>query len=216
MLQKGNSFQIDNLIVITEQNVEDNLDSFLLPFRTRYRKLVNRDLLYVEMYVGKAPARNVSQHHKNDIFVSGVSEQVLQYIAEFGNGAQLQHISAIDKAYGLHKIPVFVENVPKAKGSENAEAGIEESSNEEENSFEESPRKSIRFVFIECFWGIITGISFVSEQIFQSYLLFLLRKSVFRLLRITYSVIFWSHGTDGSFSYTCDFFPLELRCLVFF
>ncbi|XP_072022911.1 uncharacterized protein [Amphiura filiformis] len=39
--------------------------------------------------------------HPNDVCIAGYSEQILRFVAERGNGGQLNHVENIDKAYGL-------------------------------------------------------------------------------------------------------------------
>ena len=39
--------------------------------------------------------------HPNDVCIAGYSDQILRFVAERGNGGQLNHVENIDKAYGL-------------------------------------------------------------------------------------------------------------------
>ena len=109
-------------------------------FLVKYRRLVNPNLLFVKVDLSGASTKmklgssespldsnygdgneDVLFEHPNDICIAGFSEQLLQFIAERGNNAQLQHVSAIDKAYELHKIKVHIQDLP-TEGSEIGES----------------------------------------------------------------------------------------------
>ena len=39
--------------------------------------------------------------HPNDVYIAGYSDQILRFVAERGDGGQLNHVENIDKAYNL-------------------------------------------------------------------------------------------------------------------
>ncbi|XP_075239383.1 telomerase protein component 1-like [Convolutriloba macropyga] len=124
--------KIDNLVILTRED-EDNESQFKLVdnFLNKYRRFVNPNLLFVNVDLSGASAKvrlespdQDEEHmfaHANDIYIAGFSEQLLQFIAERGNNAQLQHVSAIDKAYQLDKVKVHLPDPPKPNNCQEEE-----------------------------------------------------------------------------------------------
>ena len=119
-------------MILTRED-EDNESQFKLVdnFLNKYRRFVNPNLLFVNVDLSGASAKvrlespdQDEEHmfaHANDIYIAGFSEQLLQFIAERGNNAQLQHVSAIDKAYQLDKVKVHLPDPPKPNNCQEEE-----------------------------------------------------------------------------------------------
>ncbi|KAL4232139.1 hypothetical protein ACF0H5_009714 [Mactra antiquata] len=95
--------QIDNLLVFTGGlHAEDR--KLLSSFMDLYRRLVNPDLLYVNVsFAGKGCgfSSEIKPEHDNNIYISGFSDQILRFIAERGDGGPLRHVENIDEAFNL-------------------------------------------------------------------------------------------------------------------
>lgn len=102
--------QFDNIVFLTSGN---NFNSTFGPkilkdFLNKYRILVNRNLLYVEVdLTGNQNSFNENKQfeHPNNVFLHGFSDQLLRFIAERGNGGQLNYVENIDKKYSLKSMP---------------------------------------------------------------------------------------------------------------
>lgn len=95
----------DNLVLLTDaMNLEDPQGRDMLNFLSKYRQLVNPDLLFVSVDLSSRStgvASTIKPPHENDIFLAGYSDQILRFIAERGDSGQLTYIDNIDRAYNL-------------------------------------------------------------------------------------------------------------------
>ena len=105
---------IDNLVLLTDaMKLDDKQGRGMMDFLKKYRHLVNPNLLFVSVDLsGKSSGVNstIKPEHKNDIYLAGYSEQILQFIAERGDSGQLTYVDNIDKAYNLKplKLPALL------------------------------------------------------------------------------------------------------------
>ncbi|XP_053406458.1 telomerase protein component 1-like [Mercenaria mercenaria] len=100
--------QIDNLLLLTGGGDQYAQRYVLNSYLEIYRRLVNPDLLYVNVsFAGRSCgfATDIKPEHDNDIYISGFSDQILRFIAERGEGGQLRHIEKIDEAFNLKPLP---------------------------------------------------------------------------------------------------------------
>jgi len=96
-----NREHFDNLIILG--NGVSNTE-FHKSFLKKYRAMINKDLLFVNVNLSHAECglmENLEFNHDNDISISGYSDSILRFIAERGNLGQLIHIENIDKSYDL-------------------------------------------------------------------------------------------------------------------
>lgn len=73
-----------------------------------YREKVNSEVLYVRMNLkSKTTEFNdmIYMAHRNDVSLSGFSDQMLQYISERGSGELLSNVESIDKKFNLLPLP---------------------------------------------------------------------------------------------------------------
>ena len=101
---------LDSLILLqgsqsdTGMKAEKEMSKFL----QNYRRFVNPDLLYVDVDVSgnteADPARSDPSRHRNDVYLSGFSDNILRFIAERGGSGQMTYIENIDKAYNLKAV----------------------------------------------------------------------------------------------------------------
>ncbi|XP_052772400.1 telomerase protein component 1-like [Mya arenaria] len=100
--------QIDNLLLMTVSGSEVGQRQLVNSFMEMYRRIVNPDLLYVNVgFAGKSSgfAKDIKPEHENNIYISGFSDQILRFIAERGDGGQLRHVEKIDEAFNLKPLP---------------------------------------------------------------------------------------------------------------
>ena len=65
---------------------------------------------------GSVSSSSEMYQHPNDVCIAGYSDQILRFVAERGNGGQLNHVENIDKAYGLQTTAVSLcEHVIKGE-----------------------------------------------------------------------------------------------------
>ena len=71
-----------------------------------YREKVNLNLLYVNMTLKGKGAEFVNEYgsHRNDVYLSGFSDQMLQYISQRGSGELLSTVESIDKKFKLQPL----------------------------------------------------------------------------------------------------------------
>ena len=82
----------------------DDFDSF----KNLYREKVNSEVLCVEMNLKSKTTELMDTKymaHRNDVTLSGFSDQMLQYISERGSGELLSNVESIDKKFNLLPLP---------------------------------------------------------------------------------------------------------------
>ena len=105
---------IDNLVLLTDaMKLDDQQGRGMMDFLKKYRHLVNPNLLFVSVDLSSKSSgvnSTIKPEHKNDIYLAGYSEQILQFIAERGDSGQLTYVDNIDKAYNLKplKLPALL------------------------------------------------------------------------------------------------------------
>ncbi|EDV28934.1 uncharacterized protein TRIADDRAFT_52303 [Trichoplax adhaerens] len=112
--------QLDNLILLSNGSSEVPNHSVMNSFLTKYRRVVNPNLLYVNVNLsGKVTGfdRNKKLSHENDVYVTGFSDQILKFVADRGGDGQLINVENIDNAYKLKsiKIPNAISSVDKSE-----------------------------------------------------------------------------------------------------
>ncbi|XP_071492969.1 telomerase protein component 1-like [Diadema antillarum] len=102
--------ELDNLMILSNGSNQSGDEAKMISnFLTKYRHIVNSNLLYVNVNLGGGRccmATSDEPTHPNDIFIAGYSDQILRFIAERGDTGQVTHVENIDKAYGLDKIKI--------------------------------------------------------------------------------------------------------------
>ncbi|CAF2533417.1 unnamed protein product [Rotaria sp. Silwood2] len=97
----------DNIIIVSDGLKADTAESdFVYRFLSLYRYLVNPELMFVSIDLSIAQCSLTKSdrfNNRNDIFLSGFSDSILQFIAERGNDGQLLHVENIDNAHNLNK-----------------------------------------------------------------------------------------------------------------
>ena len=108
--------KVDNIIVLSDSHVAPGVNEMkeaggekvggISGILEKYRQEVNPDLLYVSVNLGGAKfiQRKAENQHPNNVLISGFSAAILRYIAERGDGNQLQSVDNIDQEYGLDKL----------------------------------------------------------------------------------------------------------------
>ena len=100
--------QVDNLVVLTdEMKLDDQQGREVIDFLSKYRHLVNPNLLFVSVDLSsktRGVSSTIKPTHPNDIYLAGYSDQILRFIAERGDSGQITYIENIDKAYNLESI----------------------------------------------------------------------------------------------------------------
>ena len=102
--------QIDSLILLqgSQSNSSMKAEKEMSKFLRNYRRFVNPNLLYVDVDVsGNTEADPTSSNpsaHRNDVHLSGFSDNILRFIAERGSSGQMTYIENIDKAYDLKAV----------------------------------------------------------------------------------------------------------------
>eukprot|EP00116_Pleurobrachia_bachei_P000281 sb/3460543/ len=93
--------QFDVIIDISDSVIDNNEEMRL------YRGRVNEDALYVTINLkSREKSASISTtEHRNDIRLSGFSDQILQYISERGSGNLLSSVESIDKKFSLQPLP---------------------------------------------------------------------------------------------------------------
>jgi len=96
----------DNIIIVSDGLKSDTTESdFVYRFLTLYRYLVNPELMFVSIDLSIAQCSLTKSdrfNNRNDIFLSGFSDAILQFIAERGNDGQLLFVENIDNAHNLN------------------------------------------------------------------------------------------------------------------
>ena len=101
---------IDSLILLqgSQSNSSMKTEKEMSKFLQNYRRFVNPNLLYVDVDVsGNAkadPASSNPSAHRNDVRLSGFSDNILRFVAERGSSGQMTYIENIDKAYNLKAV----------------------------------------------------------------------------------------------------------------
>ena len=101
---------VDSLILLqgSGNDVNSKAEKDMVKFLQNYRRFVNPDLLYVDVDVSGSsnadPASPQSARHRNDVHLSGFSDNILRFIAERGGSGQMTYIENIDKAYNLKEV----------------------------------------------------------------------------------------------------------------
>ena len=99
--------QIDNLIVLSntiDYDSEENSGREFKSFIRKYREFVNPNLLFVSVDLSSPSAKmdeSLTPEHENDIYLSGYSDQILSFINQRGDSAQLTHVENVDIKYNL-------------------------------------------------------------------------------------------------------------------
>jgi len=113
--------KIDNIIILSDQNIAPGYNELvgsgpaaggIHGMLTKYRQEINPDLLFVSVNLaGKTSVGNIddAKRHLNDIVVSGFSDSILRYVAERGDGNQLEYIQHIDTAKNLDALTAKLE-----------------------------------------------------------------------------------------------------------
>ena len=100
--------QLDNIVVLTdEMKLDDQQGQDVIDFLSKYRHLVNPNLLFVSVDLSsktRGVNSTIKPSHPNDIYLAGYSDQILRFIAERGDSGQITYIENIDKAYNLDSI----------------------------------------------------------------------------------------------------------------
>ena len=95
---------VDNIVIFTDDQPSDIYNSV-----QRYRKYVNKDVLFANVNIIGTPSEaletEILMTHQNDLNIFGFSESVFNLIINKGNGGQLTHAENIDKKYNLKKLP---------------------------------------------------------------------------------------------------------------
>jgi len=101
---------IDSLILLQGSRSDSDMkaEKQMSKFLQNYRRFVNPGLLYVDVDVSGSsqadPTSSSPSHHRNDIHLSGFSDNILRFIAERGGSGQMTYIENIDKAYDLKAV----------------------------------------------------------------------------------------------------------------
>ncbi len=66
-----------------------------------FSQSVNNKTSYHAVAIYRVSSSSDKFQHPNDVCIAGYSDQILRFVAERGNGGQLNHVENIDKAYGL-------------------------------------------------------------------------------------------------------------------
>ena len=76
-------------------------------YRDLYREKVNSEVLAVQIDLKSKTTELVDKYmtHRNDVVLSGFSDQMLQYISQRGSGELLSNVESIDKKYNLLPLP---------------------------------------------------------------------------------------------------------------
>ena len=98
--------QVNNFLMLNSRTPASFTDKFI----EAYRRSVNPSCLRVSVLLTGSGKSALTGKH--DVDVNGFSDQVLQYVAERGNGRQLITIEKIDVACGLEDIVVGVKTKP--------------------------------------------------------------------------------------------------------
>ena len=105
-------------IIVSDGLKADTAESdFVYRFLTLYRYLVNPELMFVsiDLSIGQCSlAKSDRFNNRNDIFLSGFSDSILQFIAERGNDGQLLHVENIDNAHNLNASADSKQNASSA------------------------------------------------------------------------------------------------------
>ena len=100
--------EVDNLVVLTdEMKLDDQQGRGVVDFLSKYRHLVNPDLLFVSVDLSnktRGVSSTIKPTHPNDIYLAGYSDQILRFIAERGDSGQITYVENIDRAYNLESI----------------------------------------------------------------------------------------------------------------
>lgn len=100
-----NEFMMERKRIDIMLNLGGAAHDYTNSFMKAYRKDVNPSCLNVTMALTEHKS-NTELTSKLDVHVCGFSESILMYIAEVGNGNQLNKVENIDYAFGLHEITV--------------------------------------------------------------------------------------------------------------
>ena len=101
---------IDSLILLqgSQSGSSMKAEKEMSKFLKNYRRFVNAGLLYVDVDVSGSsdadPASPNPTRHRNDVHLSGFSDNILRFIAERGGSGQMTYIENIDKAYDLKSV----------------------------------------------------------------------------------------------------------------
>ncbi len=100
--------ELDNIVVLTDElKMGDQQGRDMIDFLSKYRHLVNPNLLFVSVDLSsrmRGVNSTIKPNHPNDIYLAGYSDQILRFIAERGDSGQITYIQNIDKAYDLDSI----------------------------------------------------------------------------------------------------------------
>ena len=103
-----NRVAVDNLVLLTDQmNLESRDGKGMLNFLNKYRQLVNPNLLFVSIDLCSRTigvSSTITPQHENNIHLAGYSDQILRFIAERSDSAQLIYVENIDKSYNLREV----------------------------------------------------------------------------------------------------------------
>ncbi|XP_067949967.1 telomerase protein component 1-like [Watersipora subatra] len=115
-----NRQHIDNVIVLSDGLTYDNPDGAAMEeFLRAYRDLINPNVLFVSINLSSRVTGVESQmvsKHPNDVFLAGFSDQLLRFVAERGDSAQMTYVENIDMKYGL------VSTLPPTDGAKSRSA----------------------------------------------------------------------------------------------
>lgn len=116
--------KIDNIIVLSDETIATGHNEMITSsgpgssgitgILKKYRQELNPDLLYVNVNLKGAKkivddSQSSVKQHPNDILVSGFSDAILKYVAERGDGNQLEYIQHIDEAKNLDALTSKLE-----------------------------------------------------------------------------------------------------------
>ncbi|KAK7944995.1 hypothetical protein WMY93_000723 [Mugilogobius chulae] len=100
-------FQVDNIIVVTESWTSCQVEWAV----NNYRNEVNNKALYVQIYLNSNQSEDFSD--RNEVKLSGFSDQILRFVAERGSSRLLDHVEHLDKVY----------NIPPPEGAKEPASG---------------------------------------------------------------------------------------------
>lgn len=116
--------KIDNFIILSDQTIAPGYTELvghgaaaegISGILRKYRQEINPDLLYVS--VNLAGRKSIvtdtideSKKHPNDVLISGFSDAILRFVAERGDGNQLDYIQSIDVVKDLDRLTAKLDN----------------------------------------------------------------------------------------------------------
>lgn len=115
---RASSFQfLLSSVIISDGLKSGSAESdFIYQFLQLYRFMVNSEMMFVSIDLSISQCSLTKSdrfNNRNDIFLSGFSDAILQFIAERGNDGQLLFVENIDKAHNLNETETKNDNKDK-------------------------------------------------------------------------------------------------------